>query len=149
MIRGSIKVGRIAGIQLYVHWTFLILLGWVLISYLAAGESLPIAFKGVLLVVAIFVCVLLHELGHALTARRFGIGTEDITMLPIGGVARLERMPREPAQELLVAAAGPAVNVVIAALIWVGLASLRGAPQVFEPMTVRAGFWIHLLQLNL
>lgn len=149
MIRGSIKVGRIAGIQLYVHWTFLILIGWILIMHLATGASLPIAFKGVLLVVAVFVCVLLHELGHALTAKRFGIRTEDITMLPIGGVARLERMPRKPAQELLVAAAGPAVNVVIAAVIWIGLTAVGVVPPLFEGPTVRTSFWIQLMQMNM
>ncbi len=109
----SWKLGRIAGIDLYLHPTFLILLALVLIS---DGGSLAVLFT-----TAVFGCVLLHELGHALTARAFGISTQDITLSPIGGVARLRRMPRSPGAELLVTLAGPAVNVVIAAVLALGL----------------------------
>lgn len=107
------------------------------------------AFKGVLLILAIFGCVVLHELGHALTAKRFGIRTEDITLLPIGGVARLERMPRKPGQELLVAAAGPAVNVVIASVIWIGLALFSSTAPISDTADVRAGFWMQLMTINI
>jgi Zn-dependent protease len=98
----SWKLGRIAGIDVYVHPTFLLVL------------LLPFPF---LLTLSLFGCVLLHEFGHALMARRYGIGTEDITLYPIGGVARLRRMPRAPGAELLIALAGPAVNVTIAAAV--------------------------------
>jgi Zn-dependent protease len=124
----SWKVGTAFGIPLYVHPTFLLLPAWVLFNFPAAGAA---GFLFLLLwVAAIFACVLLHELGHALTARRFGIATHDITLYPIGGVARLARMSERPEQELCIALAGPAVNVVIAALLTpvALLAFLSGLP---------------------
>lgn len=118
----SIKLGRLAGIPLFVHWTFLILLAFIgYRAYSVSGQDLGAAFRAVIMIIAVFGCVVLHELGHALMARRFGIPTADITLLPIGGVARLQRIPENPAQELLVALAGPAVNVVIAAILIGGL----------------------------
>ena len=113
----SWKLGRFAGIDVFLHPTFFLIL-----LFPAAVAHLP-------LVLAMFACVLLHEYGHALTARRFGIGTTDITLYPIGGVARLTRMPRAPGVELLIALAGPAVNLAIAAALFLtfGLASAVGA----------------------
>src|SRR6266540_404544 len=117
-MKWSWKLMRIAGIDVYVHATFLILLGWVGMSYYVQRFSVADAWSGVVFIVALFGIVILHELGHALMARRFGIRTRDITLLPIGGVARLERIPEKPKQELLVALAGPAVNVVLAAVLF-------------------------------
>lgn len=117
MRSGSLRIGTFFGIGVYVHWTFLLLLAYVAGSAILRERGAAGAAHSVVLILAVFFCVLLHEYGHALTARRFGVGTRDITLLPIGGVARLERMPREPVQELLVALAGPAVNVVIALLL--------------------------------
>src|SRR6266576_1613306 len=109
----SLPIVRVAGIQLRIHITFLLLIVWLAFGYYAEGGSAE-ALGRVLFILLLFACVVLHEFGHALTAKAFGINTPDITLLPIGGVARLERMPEEPRQELIIAAAGPAVNVVIA-----------------------------------
>src|SRR5436305_14939729 len=105
----SIPIIRIGGIQLRVHITFVLLIAWV-----ALGSASAVIF-----VLLLFLCVVLHEFGHALAAKGYGIDTPDITLLPIGGVARLERIPEEPKQELVIAAAGPLVNVIIAACLYV------------------------------
>ena len=112
-MRWSVRIARLAGIDLKIHLTFLIFLAWIGFTYYRFGGR-DAALQGVLFIVLLFLCVLLHELGHALMARRFGIRTPDITLLPIGGVARLERIPDKPKQELLIAVAGPLVNVLIA-----------------------------------
>src|SRR5437588_1914402 len=114
----SIPIVRIAGIQLRIHVTFLLLLG--LLALGSAGAAL--------FLLLLFLCVVLHEFGHAFAAKAFGINTPDITLLPIGGVARLERMPEEPMQELVIAVAGPAVNVIIAACLF-----LTGGSFVYPP----------------
>jgi Zn-dependent protease/CBS domain-containing protein len=102
-----------------MHITFPLVVMWMAYVYYQARGSVGDALQGVLLVLSVFCIVVMHELGHALTARRFGIGTRDIILLPIGGVARLERIPEEPRQELLIAVAGPAVNVVLAVIFFV------------------------------
>lgn len=119
-MRWSIKIAKIAGIEVRVHVTFLLLLAFIGYAYYRVGGS-QAALSGVTFILLIFLCVLLHEFGHAIAARYFGIRTPDITLLPIGGVARLQRMPDKPWQELVVALAGPAVNVVIAAILFLGL----------------------------
>jgi Zn-dependent protease len=118
-MKWSWKVARISGIDIYIHTTFLLLVGWLALSYWLSERSIPAVLAGLGFVLALFASVLLHELGHALAARRFGIPTRDITLLPIGGVARLERMPEKPFEELYVALAGPLVNVLIAAVLFV------------------------------
>ena len=124
-MRLSWRFARIAGIDLYVHATFLLLLAWVVLREYAGGMG---AVAGALVyIVALFTIIVLHELGHALTARRFGVATRDIILLPIGGVARLEGMPRQPRHELLVALAGPAVNVALAIVLY-AIVRLGGPP---------------------
>jgi Zn-dependent protease/CBS domain-containing protein len=115
----SFKIAKILGIEVRIHVTFFLLLAFVGLGDYQSG-GMPAALGAILFVCLIFLCVLLHEFGHALAARRYGIHTPDITMLPIGGVARLERMPDNPVQELVVAVAGPLVNVVIAAVLFLG-----------------------------
>ncbi|MDX1666453.1 MAG: site-2 protease family protein, partial [Saprospiraceae bacterium] len=117
-MKGSLSLGRIAGIKLQVHWTFVLILAWVAFIEVNKGSGLNTILLSMAFVLTIFVCVILHELGHSLTAKRFGIETKKITLLPIGGVASLERMPEDPKQELQVAVAGPLVNVVIAFLLF-------------------------------
>jgi Zn-dependent protease/CBS domain-containing protein len=114
----SLRLGRIAGIDVYVHATFALLLIWVAFVAYLPRQDVNDSLAGLAFIICLFGVVVLHELGHALAARRYGIKTRDITLLPIGGVARLERMPEDPKQELVVALAGPAVNVVLAAILF-------------------------------
>jgi Zn-dependent protease len=115
-MRSSLKVASIFGIEVRIHLTFLLFLVWIWFSYYQVAGFAG-AVQGVLFILALFACVLLHEFGHAFAARGFGIETPDITLLPIGGVARLSRIPDKPWQELVVAIAGPLVNVVIAGVL--------------------------------
>ena len=112
----SWKIARFANIDVSVHWTFALLLAWVAFYSLAGG--LAAVVSNLVMIVAVFTCVVMHEYGHALAARQFGIGTRGITLLPIGGVASLEGIPRNPLQELWIAIAGPLVNVGIAAVLF-------------------------------
>jgi Zn-dependent protease/CBS domain-containing protein len=143
----SLPIFRIAGIQLRIHVTFVLLIAWLAFGYYAQGGS-PAAAEGVIFVLLLFLCVVLHEFGHALAAKSFGINTPDITLLPIGGVARLERMPEEPKQELLIAVAGPAVNVVIALGLFVAGGSFIN-PFVNPAASERVGLVSQLLIINI
>lgn len=126
-MKWSWTIGRLAGVKLRVHATFLILLAWLaLVDYRATGTAMGAAM-GVLFTLALFAAVVLHEMGHALMARRFGVPTRDVTLLPIGGVARLEYIPDKPKQELMIALAGPAVTVLIA-LVLTAVLSIAGWP---------------------
>ena len=141
----SLPIFRVAGIQLRIHVTFLLLIGWLAFGYYAEGGSAAAASR-VLFILLLFACVVLHEFGHALAAKAFGINTPDITLLPIGGVARLERMPEKPVQELVIALAGPMVNVVIA----LGLFVAGGSQAFLNPSNVEGGGLIgQLLTINI
>lgn len=155
-MKWSWKIGTLAGIETRIHLTFLLLLAWVGASHWITGRSVDAALNGVAFILALFGCVLLHELGHALAARRYGIPTRDITLLPIGGVARLERMPDKPNQELWVALAGPAVNVAISAALfgwlnithsWAPLGQMHVASGPFFERLLVANVWLVLFNL--
>jgi Zn-dependent protease len=130
-MRWSLRVGRAAEIDVYVHATFLLLLAWVgLREY---GQGVNAVLAAMVYTLTLFAIVILHELGHALMARRFGVRTRDIILLPIGGVARLEHMPRDPRQELLVAVAGPVVNLALAAALSI-IVRLGGPVPPSDPL---------------
>jgi Zn-dependent protease/CBS domain-containing protein len=116
----SITIGRFFGTAVRIHLTFLLLLAWIGFSAYQRG-GIVAARESLLFIIAIFTCVLLHEFGHILTARRFGVVSTQVTLLPIGGVADIGKMPERPYQELLIAIAGPAVNVVIASALLLGV----------------------------
>src|SRR5689334_17998555 len=122
----SLNIGSIAGTAIRIHFTFLLFLVWIFVANWASGGP-PAAWQGLIFILLLFACVLAHEFGHIFTARAFGVPTPDVTLLPIGGVARLARIPEEPRQEFLIAIAGPAVNVVIA------LALMLFAGAQFDP----------------
>src|SRR5438552_18578356 len=107
-MKWSWKLGRFAGIDVFLHATLHLLIGWVVLTHWSQSHSLLSTLEGVGFILALFACVVLHEFGHALTAKKYGIRTRDITLLPIGGVARLGRMPAHPMPWLSVALAGPA-----------------------------------------
>jgi Zn-dependent protease/predicted transcriptional regulator len=135
-MRWSWKIGRLVEIDVYMHATFLLLVGFIFVATWVESHNVARTLLGVFFVLVIFGCIVLHELGHALTARRFGIRTRDIVLLPIGGVARLERVPEDPNQELLVALAGPAVNVLIALGLFAVLAALGHIPTLRQAATI-------------
>ena len=134
----SWKLARIAGIDVYVHATFFMVVAWIALIHWNESQRVRRVVEGVGFILALFACVVLHEFGHALTAARYGIRTRDITLLPIGGLARLERMPDVPIQELWVALAGPAVNVVIALLLF-GWLQASGAWESVDRIGVATG----------
>jgi Zn-dependent protease/CBS domain-containing protein len=113
---GSIKLFDVAGTAVRVHPTFFLLLIWIGAVHFMDGGAWS-ALTGIAFVIVLFACVVLHEFGHIMMARRFGIATPDVTLLPIGGVASMERLPENPREEILVALAGPAVNLVIATIL--------------------------------
>lgn len=143
------KLGRFAGIDVYVHATFLLLIGWVGYSHWLEHQKWSEVFNGILFILALFSCVILHEYGHALTARKYGIKTRDITLYPIGGVARLERMPEKPIEELWVALMGPAVNVVIAAGLFAYLFLTESLVPLNELTVASGSFAERLMTVNL
>src|ERR671920_1166122 len=123
---GSFKIGRFSGIDVRVHWTFLLLLAFfAFIGYQTSG-SLAGALTPIAVIVALFLCVVLHEFGHSLVAQRLGIEIHSITLLPIGGVSNLESLPEKPADEVKISFAGPLVSVVLA-LFFFGVGLLLGA----------------------
>ncbi len=143
----SFTIARIFGSEVRIHITFFLLLLWIGVAHYQQG-GMPAAIEVFIFILAVFACVVAHEFGHALMARNYGIRTPDITLLPIGGLARLERMPEKPLQEIAVALAGPAVNVVIAAvlILVLGAGIDADALQALENPTV--SFLARLASVN-
>jgi Zn-dependent protease len=146
-MRWSYTIGRIAGTEIKVHVTFLVLVAfWALAGYEEGG--VPAAVSAGVLLLALFACVLLHEFGHILMARRFGVRTPDVLLLPIGGVARLERIPDQPRQEFLIAIAGPGVTLAIVAVLY-ALVALTGNTETLHQPDPEDPLLVNLLQVNL
>lgn len=149
-MKWSWRMGQIAGISIFIHWTFLILIGWIVFLSIERGQNFNDTAKGIAFILSIFACVLLHELGHALAARRYDIPTRDITLLPIGGVARLERMPEEPKQELVVAIAGPLVNAFIATFLFIIIEFIYHVSDIYPKLAlIRGDFLVNLMWVNI
>jgi len=117
-MKANLSLGRVFGTEIKVHWTFFFLILWIIFNELKRGGNTESILFNIAVVLAVFLCVIIHEFGHALTAKRFGIITKKITLLPIGGMASMEKIPESPKQELLVTLAGPLTNVVIALLLY-------------------------------
>jgi len=132
-----------------MHSTFLIVLGWVALTHFLDGHSLAATINGVLFILILFGIVVLHELGHALSARRYGIRTRNITLLPIGGVARRERMADNPKQKLVVALVGPALNVVLAIGLFILLVTVSGIPDTNNLTLVEGNFFARVMALSI
>jgi Zn-dependent protease len=145
-MKWSWKLGKFAGIDVYLHATFILLLVWIASIYWITGHSGKVVLSGVAFMLGLFGSVLLHEFGHALTAKAFGISTRDITLLPIGGISRFEKMPDQPRQELVVALTGPVVNIVIAGLLFVYL-SLTNAWVPLNTLALTQGSLLERLLL--
>jgi Zn-dependent protease/CBS domain-containing protein len=147
-MRWSLKVGQLGGTAIYLHVTFLVLLAWIGVARGLEKGSVTAAAEAVAFTTTLFACVVLHEFGHAFMARRFGIRTRDIVLFPIGGMGRLERIPEVPSQEFLIALAGPAVSVGIAAALFAALRLQGSTPQIEEFATQDVPFAERLMFIN-
>jgi len=147
-MKWSLKVGRFAETVVYVHITFFVLLAWIGIADGLEKKSVAAAAAAIAFTITLFACVALHEFGHALMAQRFGIRTRDITLFPIGGVGRLERIPDVPSQEFLIAIAGPAVSAGIAALLFAAIGLQGPVAQAGELASANVSFVERLLFIN-
>ncbi len=147
-MNGSLHIARIAGIDFKIHISFPLIIIWFGVSGYLSGGGMSAAITNVLLILALFLFVILHEFGHALTAKLFGIATRDITLLPFGGIAHLERMPEDPKEEFLVSIAGPAVNAAIAAGLFTGLLLSGFFNQPLVLTELLNNIWIQMMVTN-
>jgi stage IV sporulation protein FB len=144
----SLSIGRIAGTAIRIHVTFLLFLIWIWVASYASGGAAA-AWSGLLFMILLFLCVLAHEFGHIFMARAFGVPTPDVTLLPIGGVARLARIPEAPSEEFLIAIAGPAVNVVIAVVLMAFAGAHLDAQHLAAVESSKVGMVERLAEVNL
>lgn len=143
----SLNIGSLAGTKIQVHVTFLLFLGWIFVASWTSGGPTE-AWQSLAFMVLLFACVLAHEFGHIFMARRFGVASPSVTLLPIGGVAQLERIPEKPSEELLIAVAGPAVNVVIA-LVLIVLGATLDLKSLASVDSAKIGMIDRLAAVNL
>jgi Zn-dependent protease len=150
-MKNSLKIASPFGIKISIHWTFLFLIAWVIAIDLGQGFNFQQIMMSVLFILVLFICVILHELGHSLAAKSFGGDVKSITLLPIGGMANIKKMPDKPREELLITVAGLAVNVIIAFILWMILGSL-GLLNIenieYKAITAK-NFFVMLMVVNL
>ena len=148
----ALNIGSPFGIRISIHWTFLLLIAWIVIVDLQRGMDLEQILMSILFIIVLFICVILHELGHSLAARRYGSDVRSITLLPIGGMANITKIPEKPGEELVVSVAGLIVNVIIAALIWAILTITTGGIEL-ERIDITAitgkNFFVMLMGVNI
>jgi Zn-dependent protease/predicted transcriptional regulator len=150
IMKWSLYIGKISGIKLFIHWTFFFLILWIIYSGMKHGKTIPETLLSVGFFCTVFICVMLHEFGHALTAKYFNFKTLDITLLPIGGMARMESLPDKPFQEFLVAIMGPAVNLVISLILFIFLQSNNLLSfGMFTAEVTKWNFWSQLFAVNI
>ncbi|MGM0498127.1 MAG: site-2 protease family protein [Bacteroidota bacterium] len=150
-MKNALTLGRPFGIKVSVHWTFLLIIAWIVFLNLQQGASTQQIIYSILFIIAIFVCVVIHELSHSLMARRYGIPTRSITLLPIGGLADLQKMPEEPKQEFAVSISGPLSNIAIAlvlSLLLLATGNINLSATDFQAITGK-NFFIVLMFANL
>lgn len=150
-MRGTLKIFTFRGIGLFIHWSFLLLIAWVLLLNAQLGNNVEQLTWSLLFVLAIFACVTLHEFGHALTARRFGIEAKQIVLLPIGGVASIERFPASPTQELLISLSGPLLNLAMAIGLRLIFPQQTALPEDWSRVSIAYGpdFLLNLYLANI
>lgn len=149
-MKNSLYIAKISGIKIFIHWTFFILIVWIVAMSIRDGNNITQILYTLAFVLTIFACVVLHELGHALTAKKFNYITKDIILLPIGGMARMNALPENPKQEFLVAIAGPLVNVVIAGILLPFIPWSQIDPSTMESFSISGGnFLFSLFAVNL
>ncbi len=149
-MKWSLYIGKIAGIKIFIHWTFLILLLFIIQSHLMAGHGVNEILLALAFIAAVFVCITLHELGHALAAKHYHFKTLDINLLPIGGLARMEGLPEKPIQEFVVAIMGPLVNMAIGIILFFILKISSVVPELTNEMHItKENFWFYLYIVNI
>jgi Zn-dependent protease/predicted transcriptional regulator len=149
-MRWSLYIGKVSGIKIFVHWSFLILVFWLIQVEISQQHGLNEILLSLAFLVSVFICIVLHELGHAITAQHFNVRTRDIILLPIGGIARMESIPQKPKQELLVAVMGPAVNILISVILFIILKLTNTYPSSVKDLDfTSANFLFQLFAINL